>query len=76
VVPKGTISVPNLLSGEPTAGFCRPDRPPRPAVGWPDRCSPTTQHTVGADDVQPAQHWHQHRQHHAPALVEQRHEGF
>jgi hypothetical protein len=47
VVPKGAISVPNLLSGEPTAGFCCPDRLPRPVVGWPDRCSPTTQHPGG-----------------------------
>ena len=76
MVPKGAISVPNLLSGEPTAGFCRPDRLPRPVVGWPDRCSPTTQHPAGADDVQPAQHRHQHHQHHVPALVEQRHQGF
>ena len=26
-MPKGTISVPNLLSGEPTASFCHLDRP-------------------------------------------------
>jgi hypothetical protein len=58
------IQVPMPAVCGPEKAPCSPDWLPRPVDGWPDRCSPTTEHVAGADDAQPAQQQQQHRQHH------------